>query len=135
MDRPFLDANVLFSAGYKDTSPLRKLWELPDTELLTSTYAAEEARRNLGADKPALLDSLEQLLDSMTVVAGPSMSAALPEGVSLPDKDQPILLAAIEAGATHLLTGDKEHFGALYGQTIGGVLILRPRDYFNLRAP
>jgi hypothetical protein len=30
----------------------------------------------------------------------------LPEGVSLPEKDVPILLAAIEARATHLLTGD-----------------------------
>jgi uncharacterized protein len=134
MDRPFLDANVLFSAGYKDTSPLRKLWGLPETELLTSAYAAEEACRNLAADKPGRMDSLKQLLDAVTIVAGPSPAAILPEGVNLPAKDQPILLAAIEATATHLLTGDKDHFGGLYGQTVGGVLVLRPRDYINLRA-
>ena len=36
----------------------------------------------------------------------------LPEGVSLPEKDVPILLAAIEARATHLLTGDLRHCGS-----------------------
>ena len=134
MDRPFLDANVLFSAGYKDTSPLRKLWELPDTELLTSAYAAEEARRNLSEDKPGQIDSLERLLDAVAVMADPAPATALPEGVSLPEKDRPILLAAIEASATHLLTGDKDHFGKFYGQMIQGILVLRPRDYLNLRA-
>ncbi len=134
MDRPFLDANVLFSAGYKDTSPLRKLWELPDTELLTSAYAAEEARRNLSEDKPGQIDSLARLLDAVTIVADPSPAPALPEGVNLPEKDQPILLAAIEASATHLLTGDKDHFGQFYGQMIQGILVLRPRDYLNPRA-
>ena len=47
MDRVFLDANVLYSAGYKDTSALRKLWELTEVDLLTSYYAVDEAHRNL----------------------------------------------------------------------------------------
>ncbi len=38
MDRVFLDANILYSAGYKDTSALRKLWELTEVELLTSFF-------------------------------------------------------------------------------------------------
>ena len=43
--------------------------------------------------------------------------------------DQPILLAAIDGGATHLLTCDREHFGVYYRQEIGGVLILPPAEY------
>jgi hypothetical protein len=52
VDRPFLDANVLYSAGSKETSPLRELWKLADVELLTSVYAADEARSNLALDNP-----------------------------------------------------------------------------------
>lgn len=133
MDRVFLDANVLFSAAYKAVSPLRKLWELPDAELVTSFYALEEARRNLAIDKPEQLDCLEHLLDAMTVVADPSPQSALPEEVCLEEKDRPLLLAAIEAAATHFLTGDKEHFREYFGKTISGVLICRPRDYLNVR--
>jgi hypothetical protein len=133
VDRPFLDANVLYSAGYKETSPLRKLWELPDTELLTSLYAADEARCNLAVDKPNQIESLEKLLAAMTLVAGPSGRLTLPEGVALPQKDCPILLAAIESRATHLLTGDKLHFGRYFGQTVSGVLILRPGEYLARR--
>ena len=53
--------------------------------------------------------------------------------VKLPEKDQPILLAAISAGATHLLIGDFRHFGPYYEERIEGVLILPPGDYLSLR--
>jgi len=43
------------------------------------------------------------------------------------------LLGAIAARATHLLTGDAQHFGAYYGKTIKGVRILSPADYFLTR--
>ena len=39
------------------------------------------------------------------------------------------VLAAIEGGATHLLTGDWEHFGPFFRQEIGGDLILPPAEY------
>ena len=58
----------------------------------------------------------------------------LPRGVHLPEKDLPILLAAIDGGATHLLTGDWEHFGPYFRQEIGGVLILPPAEYPPLTA-
>jgi predicted nucleic acid-binding protein len=133
VDRVFLDTNVLFSAGYKSVSSLRKLWELADVELLTSSYAVEEAHRNLAMHKPDQLASLQQLLDALIVVAEPAQGLALPVEVNLVEKDRPILLAAIAARATHLLTGDKDHFGRYFGRTIGGVLILRPRDYLSSR--
>jgi hypothetical protein len=47
----------------------------------------------------------------------------------LPDKDLPLVLAATGAGATHLVTGDFQHFGPYYGERIEGVLILPPGDY------
>ena len=47
----------------------------------------------------------------------------------VPYNDQPILLAAIGADATHLLTGDYAHFGKLYGSTIGGVSVLPPPEF------
>jgi hypothetical protein len=53
----------------------------------------------------------------------------LPRGVRLPEKDMPILLAAIDGGATHLLTGDREHFGLYFRKEISGVLILPPAEY------
>ena len=115
MDRVFLDANVLYSAGYKDASALRELWELTEVELLTSLYALEEARRNLAIDKPGQIESLERLIGAMTVVADPVEGLALPDGIDLVEKDRPILLAAIAARATHLVTGDKDHFGRYFG--------------------
>ena len=51
--------------------------------------------------------------------------------VVLPDKDQPILIAALDARATHLLTGDLQHFGPYYGHTVEGVLILPPGQYLR----
>lgn len=57
----------------------------------------------------------------------------MPEGVRLPPKDVPILLAAIEAGANYLLTGDKDHFGAYFGERVSEVLILRPAEFLDLR--
>jgi len=49
----------------------------------------------------------------------------------LPEKDRPLLLAAIDSGCTHLLTGDTARFGKLFRRRIGGVLILRPAEYLR----
>ena len=57
----------------------------------------------------------------------------LPSTINLPDKDVPILMAALDATADYLLTGDKEHFGPYFGKVVEGITILRPRDYPALR--
>lgn len=131
MDLVFLDANVLFSAAYRPDAQLRRLWELPDVELITSAYVVEEARRNL--DNPKQRADLEKLLHTVKVMAVTPVNRQLSPAVELPDKDRPILLAAIDAKATHLLTGDFSHFGSYYGQAVEGVLILPPADYFRTR--
>ena len=131
MDRLFLDANILFSAAYRPNARLRRLWELADAVLITSTYAVEEARVNLKEEEQ--LERLDQLVGSMRVGSG-LMQHSLPEGLTLRDKDQPILSAAIAAGATHLLTGDVRDIGLYFDQTISGVLILPPAAHLQRRS-
>ena len=129
----FLDANVLFSAAYRSDVGLRKLWRLPGVRMVTSAYAVEEARRNLSSVEQRR--ELDELLRSVEVVstAAPT-NHPLFSSVELPDKDRPVLLAAIGVGATHLLTGDFRHFGPLYGESIEGVLILPPGDYLSSKS-
>ena len=128
-DRVFLDANVLFSAAYRSDSGLRALWSFRDTTtLLTSAYAAEEARRNLPDDGARA--RLEKLLKTVDFVPD-VLTGTLPDGIALPEKDQPILLSAIATSATHLITGDRVHFGRYFGFRVAGVLIERPADYIR----
>ena len=124
--RIFLDANVLFSVAYREGAGLLRLWQVKDAVLLTSSYAAQEARRNLMSEDAR--ERLVRLLDEVEIV-GEAMDPGLPRGVSLPEKDRPILLAAIAARATHLLTGDVSDFGRYFGKRIGGVLIQTPGEF------
>jgi uncharacterized protein len=132
MDRVFLDANVLFSAAYAPDSRLLQIWALEDVELATSLLAIEEARRNLVAHRPEGVSLLDKVTSGMTVVSG-ARTGDLPDGIQLADKDVPILLAAIDSGFSHLLTGDKTHFGSLYGRTVGGVLVEAPAQYLRMK--
>jgi predicted nucleic acid-binding protein len=104
--RIFLDANVLFAAG----------------------YVIEEARRNRVAKTPDRVDALERLLLRMKRVGAPRSDAALEASLPLPAKDRPVLATAIRQSCTALVTGDRKHFGALYGRTIHGVTIHSPRS-------
>lgn len=122
MERVFLDANVLFSAAYRADAGLLKLWRARGIQLCSSSYALEEARINL--DEPAQRARLTQLEAKLQLFD--ALEQELPSGVLLPGKDVPILLAAIAANATHLLTGDLRHFGPYLGRRIAGVLILTP---------
>lgn len=133
VDRVFLDANLLFSAAYKPDSHLLDLWALPDTEVVTSELAFEEARRNLAARGPDRVGALDELRARTRVTGDTRIPSHLLEDVALPDKDRPILAAALAVGCTHLLTGDRRHFGALCGRTIAGVLVLTPAEYFRRR--
>ena len=130
MDRIFLGANVLFSAAYRPDAGLLRLWELDQVDLVTSRYAAEEARLNLLDE--AQRRRLNKLLAKVDIIES-IPSGPLPQGIKLPKKDHLILLAAIAARATHLLTGDKEHFEKYFGREIGGMLILPPAEYFKSR--
>jgi len=129
MDRLFLDANVLFSAAYKTETRLLQLWKIKNVVLCSSRYALEEARINLETEEQRQrLLKLSHALQVVDVVTGsPRLRTVLPE------KDQPILLAAVQAGATHLLTGDQRHFGRYLGKKIEGVRVQLPGDYLRSR--
>ena len=128
MDRLFLDANILFSAAYRRAAGLLQLWKLRDVRLYSSRYAVEEARINLTEqDQRMRLNRLSEKVQLFE--AAPRQ---LPHGISLPEKDVPILLAAIEARCTHLLSGDVRHFGPYFGK-IEGVSIVLPGDYLRNR--
>jgi len=130
MDRLFLDANVLFSAAYKIDVRLLLLWKLRNVTLCSSQYALQEARINLAREDQR--SRLTELSGSLQLFEAGQTS--LPPGIFLPEKDVPIFLAAIEARATHLLTGDVRHFSAYFGKKIGGVAIVPPGEYLRMRA-
>lgn len=130
MDRLFLDANVLFSAAYREQAGLRKLWALADASLITSRYALEEARRNLQDD--AQLLRLASLVEGLELVDEPD-ARVLDEEARLPEKDRPTLRAAVYARATHLVTGDVTHFGPFFGASLQGVLVVSPGDFLRSR--
>jgi predicted nucleic acid-binding protein len=132
VDRVFLDANVLFSAAYSNVNRLLRLWQIDGIELISSAFALTEALRNLTGDDQR--ECLHKLLRQIRIVPEPPQGSTIAADVDLPPKDIPILQAAISGQATHLLTGDKRHFGPLFGAIIGGVLILRPSEYFAIRS-
>jgi hypothetical protein len=111
MYRLFLDANVLFTAAHNPEGKAAFLFDGPGHGawvLIASAHAIEEARRNITAKYPHCEARLNSLLRRLTLVAQPGPS---PISIRLPEKDQPIFLAARAARATHLLTGDLKHFG------------------------
>lgn len=61
MIRVFLDANVLFSAAYREGNGILRLWELSGIHLVTSSYAVEEAERNIARKRPSASKCLRDL--------------------------------------------------------------------------
>ena len=131
MDRLFLDANILFSAAYRPDAGVARLWKVSGTVLLTSSYAVEEARRNLPGEDQRV--RLEGLLKKVEIGEAMMLPPELRGDVDLPEKDWPVLGGAAAAGATHLITGDVRHFGRYFGEHPLGVLVLKPADYLEGR--
>jgi len=125
--RIFLDANVLFSAAKSDGA-IRQLLALlaKDGHMLCADgYVVEEARRNLAAKFPASASYLDELLVRVELIPIPGRPADQAT-YGLPEKDRPIMAAAIAGRCDVLVTGDKTHFGALYGARMEGVEVLSP---------
>lgn len=119
--RTFLDANVLFSAS-NASRPIGQLVErlLAVSEVVTSDYAADEARRNLAAKWPKHLAGLDPLVARIEVVR----SVLFPLPIELAEKDRPLLCTAIRAGCDMLATGDLKDFGHLLDHTVEGTTII-----------
>lgn len=130
--RPFLDANILFTAAYNPPGLARLLFDLQKQkalQLLTSTLAIEEASINLEIKKPIAMDEITKLRESLQVVQTPSQLSA---SLDLPPKDLAIFSAAVAARATHLLTGDRKHFGRYFNKPTRteGIIIQTVREFF-----
>ena len=113
--RLFLDANILFSAAYRDASPATLLFDLEAAgrcNLVTSGFALDEAHRNIGLKHPERLPMLETLTGRLQHSPVPNAEAvAVASSYGLPDKDAPILATAMVAEAEILVTGDHPSAG------------------------
>lgn len=131
--RVFLDANVLFSAT-KSSGATRSMLERLHAAGHTSCadgYVIAEARRNLETKGREIADALEVVLRLVEVARFQATES--PAGMvgvvdRLPEKDRPVLLAAIRLRCDALFTGDRTHFGFLYGKTIQGATVHSPRS-------
>ena len=130
--RLFLDANVVFSAAHNPQGSARALFQLAAgswCSLLSSRYALEEARRNVALRYPALVGELLQLIVILEIVReGRREQVAWAMSLGVPEKDGPILAAAADARADCLVTGDKRHFGHLYGRKLGRLTVKSPAE-------
>jgi len=127
--RIFLDANVLFSAA-QSAGAIRELIQALQAAghvLVADEYVATEARRNIAAKaNPNSQAHLQTLLSAIEISAAHFPSNAHLAVQWLPEKDRPVLMAAIALRCDALLTGDRTHFGAGYGQSFDGVTIYAP---------
>ena len=129
-ERVFLDANILFSIAYGSPG-LERLWsdaKKGKYELIASQYVIEEAKRNL--DRREQQDALNRHLSEVGVV--PEADPTVPCPIPLPEKDRPVMMAALSCMADYLITGDVTHFGKYFGKKIRTLRICTPRDFFNI---
>lgn len=131
--RIFLDANILFTAAHNPKGKAALVIELGQAglwQLVTSTYALEEAHRNLALKFPNGLQRFGDLSKGLRIttdMAGVECPAGLPE------KDCPIYRAAHACRAGVLLTGDIRDFGFLMNDRskTDGLLIQTVADFLN----
>ncbi|WP_457637715.1 PIN domain-containing protein [Oceanithermus sp.] len=133
--RVFLDANVLFSASLSG-SVWDAIWSVADTggyELVSSPFALVEARENLRRKRSEALGELSERLHSVRLVPEAEPEAWMAK--LLPEKDRPILAAAVAAGCRFLLTGDTRHFGELMEWDDLPVRVLTPARFIRTFRP
>ncbi len=127
--RVYLDSNVLFSASYIASSPFRNFWKMAHVTPVTSLYAIGEVYRHIVfSSHQARFDDLI----AQTRMVSDADLGFVPQNIRLVEKDRPILAAAIAASVVYLITGDKSHFGHLYGTRVSGVYVISPADFFAL---
>jgi uncharacterized protein len=82
VDRLFLDANILFSASYREDAGVAVLWSLENVGLFSSSYAIEEAKRNLV--ESAQRKRLERLTEALHLVQASSAPEAVGGRLTFP---------------------------------------------------
>ena len=125
--RILLDANILFSGAQSDGAVRRLITRLhkSDHQLVADEHVWEEARRNLLARYPAALPAFDALTSKIRIFplhGGDQDTSKLP----VDDKDKPVLGAAIALDCDALITGDRNHFGHLFGTSVQSATICSP---------
>ena len=120
------DSNIVFPAVRIAESDFLAIWNLPGVTVLLSQYSIGEVSRPLARAEQR--SRLWQLVYRSELVSDGD-AVLLSQHVVLPQKDQPILRSAIAGDADTLVTGDQTHFGALFGMSVGGVLIEHTRVF------
>jgi predicted nucleic acid-binding protein len=131
--RLFLDSNVLFTAAHNPSGKAALIIDLGGRgtwEVVSCSYAIEEARRNLSIKFPDCLKRFDALIAAVSKV--PSRSGRNCPAI-LPEKDRPILETAIQCKASHLLTGDIKDFGPIMNKPnlTGGVVIQTVSEFLE----
>ena len=130
--RVFLDANVIFSAAYQHASALLVFFELAGPgviDLTASPFAIEEARSNIALKRPERATDCDSLVATLSIAAAASEEhLALAQAAGLLEKDRPIFAAALATEADLLVTGDRMHFGRLFGRSFGRSTVNRPAE-------
>ena len=136
--RVFLDANILFSAAKSDGAirQLMRNLKLAKHTLVADSYVQTEASRNIAAKADAQavrdLDALLSQIEVSTVQFAQSSPTLQAAALWLPEKDRPVLLAAMVLACDVLVTGDSTHFGPGYGKRFEGVTVCSPRQLAEL---
>ena len=132
--RIFLDANILFSAS-KSVGAVHALLHLIVAQkhaLIADEYVVAEARRNLSAKADAAsVKRLDAWLKKIEVAPISFNAAGTIDIAWLPEKDRPVLAAAIRLKCDALVTGDVTHFGAGFSKPFGGVMLYSPRMLYE----
>ena len=127
----FLDANVLFSAALGGPA-FELIWELARGErirLVTSAHCRIEAAANLERKRPRSAPGLGRLLSDVGLAPEPPSEVLASARRFVPDKDAPVLAAALAARADVLVTGDLKHFGALMDRDDLPLRVRTPRAF------
>ena len=132
--RIFLDANILFSAS-KSVGAVHALLHLIVAQkhaLIADEYVVAEARRNLSAKADAAsVKRLDAWLKKIEVAPISFNAVGTSDTAWLPEKDRPVLAAAIRLKCDALVTGDVTHFGAGFSKPFGGVVLYSPRMLYE----
>jgi len=113
--RIFIDSSVLLSglASRKGASyALLVLAELGFVNPIVSEYVLDEVERNLLAKLSAYVPNYRRVRETVAweIASEPSIEMMRQWASIVPDKDIPVLVAAIESRAQRLVTLDIQHF-------------------------
>lgn len=134
-DKVFVDANVWFSAFYKEgvCSKLLRKFKENDKEIVISEQVLEEIIRNIKLKIPNALELVIEAIKELdpTVVKNP-----LAEDLKLycdlaKLHDLPILVSAIKYDCQYLITGNKKDFNGLKINKRCSLQILTPAEYYH----